>query len=199
MKILNLASGKIPPLGMENNIYDNQPTFYVRVDYCNDVDLCSSISDIMIKDMEWDKKSNIQLFSDIDIKDFLNEYLYYFDKIICYRYLEHVPFSGVPYFIYQLSTSIEVNGEIDIIVPDYKKLAKMLIEEKVNSKNFEFNNILLTTEMVNEPNCPHASIWTVERLKYFFELENRFKIKSIETDFLFDNRDIYIRMIASKI
>jgi hypothetical protein len=57
----------------------------------------------------------------------------------------------------------------------------------------------LTTELLNEPSCPHASIWTEWRAHHLFTLEGRFKIKDIQKNFKFDDRDIYLRFIAERI
>ena len=46
---------------------------------------------------------------------------------------------------------------------------------------------------------PHASIRTPQRLKYFFGLEERFKVVSLDPDYVFDGRDIYIRAKIERI
>jgi len=70
----------------------------------------------------------------------------------------------------------------------------MILEEDVGSVDFERHNILLTTELLNEPFSPHASIWTESRLEKFFTLENYFRISTID-NFCMDRRDIYIRAL----
>ena len=65
--------------------------------------------------------------------------------------------------------------------------------------NFEAHNITLTTELLNEPSCPHASIWTPDRAYYFFGLEGRFEISVYHTNYEFDGRDIYLRFLARRI
>ena len=79
----------------------------------------------------------------------------------------------------------------------------MLIDEEKYKENDDFNfqahNILLTTELLNEPSCPHASIWTPERARYFFELEGRFNVTYMVNNFLFDGRQIYMRFMAERI
>ena len=134
-----------------------------------------------------------------DIFNFLETYYNKFDLVCVYRFLEHVSFTQVPYFIYLLSQIVKKDGLIDIIVPDYTKLADMILEENVYSEDFEYNNILLTTELLNEPYDPHASIWTVQRLFYYFGLENRFHLSNIFHKFEFENRDIYIRAIFRRV
>ena len=126
-----------------------------------------------------------------------------FDRITIYRFLEHVPMDKVPYFIYLLSTVTKPGAEIDVIVPNYNTLAHMILSEQANIANdvmdFEANNILLTTELLNEPSCPHASIWTEYRAQRFFRLEGRFTITEVDENFEFDGRDIYLRFKAERI
>lgn len=140
-----------------------------------------------------------QILCKAPANEFLEKTILTFDKIFIYRYLEHVSFTEVLYFIYLLSTVTKPGAEIDVIVPDYKILANILLLENVNSKDFEKNNILLTTELLNEPSCPHASIWTVDRALYFWSLEDRFRIREITTPYSFDGRYIYLRFIAERI
>lgn len=125
-----------------------------------------------------------------------------FDLITCYRFLEHVRKTDIQYFIYLMSTSLEIGGLVDIIVPDYEELAKLIISEDVGEPShaeWEQHDTLLTYELLNEPGNPHASIWTENRLKYFFELEGRFKTNKVETYYDFDGRNCYLRYIGQRI
>jgi hypothetical protein len=96
---------------------------------------------------------------------------------------------------------MEESGKVDIIVPNYNTLADMILNESVSSPDFEKDNILLTTELLNEPSCPHASIWTPERATYFWEFEGRFEVKpeTVDPHFVFDGRNIYLRFQAERI
>ena len=118
-----------------------------------------------------------------------------------YRFLEHISFTQVLYFIYLVSTCIHPGGVVDIIVPNYHTLAEILLKETVYDIEFEKQNILLTTELLNEPSCPHASIWTPERAKYFWEYEGRFSVPedSIDPHFVYDGRNIYLRFKAVRL
>jgi hypothetical protein len=100
----------------------------------------------------------------------------------------------VLYFIYLISTCLEIGGVADIIVPDYRLLGQMLLDDKTSDEDFESKNILLTTELLNEPSCPHASIWTQDRLLHFFcNIEERFELIKTWKKFEFDGRNIYLR------
>jgi len=190
--ILNIGAGKSYPI----DISKFKKYFLVNLDKIYRRGVFTTDVENIWENREWQTKTTK---CNSDVFEFLSKYYYKFDLITIYRFLEHVPFNEVLYFIYLLSTALEVGGYIDIIVPDYRILANMLLEEDVYGKSFEANNILVTTELLNHPEDPHASIWTASRLVYFFELEGRFEIKLIKPNYTFDGRDIYIRAIAQRV
>jgi hypothetical protein len=199
--ILNIGAGNILPI----DLYKFDKTFLLNIDSGYDFDICDDIKSI---DLTHHKAVNNNLRSidgdrylfrsGQDIYGFLETYYHKFDLVTIYRFLEHVEFSNVPYFIYLLSRVTQKDSLIDVIVPNYRILAEMILDDDPNSTTFEHDNILLTTELLNEPNDPHASIWTVGRLLYFFELEKRFQMECIR-DFEFENRDIYLRAIFRRV
>ncbi len=197
--ILNIGGGKIRPIEFpETNILlYNRVHFLLNLDqmYFNPVD----INDIINSHSISNTTSKMVLNSDIDVYTFLERYHLLFDCITMYRFLEHVPKVKLLYFIYLLSTSVKIGGYIDVIVPDYKKLAQRILNENVNDINFESEDIITTFELLNEPYCPHCSIWTVDRARYFFELEGRFKVLHIQENYKFDGRDIYLRFLVERI
>lgn len=197
--ILNLAGGKFDPLffnslkDYNNNLPINNVVHLDRM-YLNDDNIKDLVNNF--DDYYNDKKVyyiNNQIF------DFLTRFQYKFDVITIYRYLEHVSKNDILYFIYLLSTTVKVGGLIDVIVPDYKKLAKRILEENVFDPEFERNDIITTFELLNEPYDPHASIWTKERIIKFWELEERFIVTNLRENYEFDGRDIYIRFIVKRI
>jgi len=133
-----------------------------------------------------------------DVFSFINHTRLKFDLIVMHRFLEHIPFDKVLYFIYLLSTICNEGTLLDIIVPDFNELASMVCNEDVNSKDFDKNNIIISSEIVNETDDPHLSIWTAERLMYFFEYEGRFNLKTITKNFKYDGRNIYLRAIIER-
>jgi len=145
------------------------------------------------------RATNQTHYSNINAFDFLDKCKIQFDGIIMYRFMEHIGRSSLLYFIYLLSTSIKQGGLLDIIVPDYSLLARRLLKESVGSPGWENEDIILTTEFCNEPGMPHASVWTTDRAKYYLQLEKRFFVKNIETPFIFDGRDIYMRIVAERL
>ena len=202
--ILNIAGGKISPfefpeaeeieLYKDMKLLVNLDQMYLNTNDINEIIKChENISD-------WGSSRPMVYNCDMDIYQFLERYHLQFDGISIYRFLEHVPKVSVLYFIYMLSTAIKIGGIVDVIVPDYKKLANRILSEDVNDKNFEADDIITTFELLNEPtSSPHASIWTLDRVKHFFELEGRFRIKVIAENYNFDGRDIYLRFLAKRV
>lgn len=191
--ILNIAAGKFLPIDLETF----EPYFLVNVD-------TMYYGHVIPELVEGQHEQWIQLASKSykvkkDIFEFMERTSLSFDRVCIYRYLEHVSMDKVLYFIYLLSTVTKIGSKIDIIVPNYETLARMILDEFPLDGNFERDNILLTTELLNEPSCPHASIWTPARADYFFELEKRFKIISLASGYPFDGRNIYMRFIAERL
>lgn len=197
--VLNIAGGKIFPYNTYKNL-----KFLVNLDgmYLN-----SSKIEKIIEDHESFEKNKIlninQDFTEhmcnFDIYEFLEKYHIKFDGIVMYRFLEHVPKVKILYFIYLLSTSIKLDGTFDIIVPDYKALAKRILSENVGNPNWEAEDIITTFELLNEKYDPHGSIWTEDRLKYYLELEGRFKVEKVLSNYEFDGRNIYLRAIGYRV
>lgn len=205
MRILNIGAGKIKPLkfeGMEHSLksknypYDRQ-NIIVNLDsmYFNSM----KVSDVeeIIKNFHTTSIGSINC--NHDIYDFLEKFSESFDHVCIYRFLEHVPKVKILYFLYILSTVMNSGSLLDIIVPDYKKLAKRILEEDVTSLDFERDDIITTFELLNEPYCPHASIWTIDRLYHFLQLEGRFIVQEVKDNYKFDGRDIYLRAIAKRV
>jgi predicted SAM-dependent methyltransferase len=195
VNILNLGAGKLDPLVDDKII---EPWFLVNLDsrYFYGDDPAS----IEREYNNWKGKElpNRNLNCICDAFEFMERTQITFDRVVMYRFLEHIPFTKLLYFIYLVSTITNKNGLVDVIVPNYKILAKMILDEVPGNKDFEANNILTTTELLNEPGDPHASVWTPDRAKYFWELEGRFKVNRVIDRFNFDGRDIYMRFMVER-
>jgi len=191
--ILNIAAGKLNPIGLD----EQKRYFLVNLDPM----YYTYSSEEMIEDHYSSRRfiETITHYCNSDAYEFMERTKIIFDRVCIYRFLEHVPMDKVLYFIYLVSTVTEEGSEVDVIVPNYNELAHMILHEEVNSVNFERDNVLLTTELLNEPSCPHASIWTEARAKYFWEFEGRFKVKEIWPSFIFDGRVIYLRFKAIRL
>jgi len=200
--ILNIAGGKIEPIEYPGyDLYKNMD-FLLNLDqmYLNSIHINEVIKahKNFFNITKCSTFTESKYYSNWDIYDFLERYHILFDGISMYRFLEHVPKVKILYFLYILSTTIRIGGYVDVIVPNYEILAERILSENVKSKNFEAEDIITTFELLNEPYCPHASIWTEKRIKHFFELEKRFKIIDIR-DYNFDGRDLYLRFLAKRI
>lgn len=190
--ILNIAAGKFKPLNV-NNI---AKTFLINLDTMYYDKSTPEHIEATYEEWESNPVANTVLMCGEDVFRFMERTSIKFDRITCYRFLEHVKKTDVLYFIYLMSTCLKLGGEIDIIVPNYKTLAKMILDEQPGSKEWEAHDIVLTYELLNDPNNPHASVWTTDRLNYFFTLEGRFTSFKCQDSYLFDGRDIYIRFQA---
>ena len=190
MLILNVAAGNQPVLELEKIVGNKQYTV-INVDKSY---MSGNTPNEIERVIRNQNNISSELFCQYDIWKFLERTLLKFDYIAVYRFLEHVSYTNVSYFIYLLYRVSNPGTIVDVVVPDYEKLAKMILEEDVGSVDFERHNILLTTELLNEPFCPHASVWTKSRLKKFFTLERYFRISTIN-NFCMDRRDIYIRAL----
>jgi hypothetical protein len=204
--ILNVAGGKFQPLDL--NIEDSR-NFIVNVDNC--YYYSGPPPAVLEQEIEkWltqNNPKNLSVNLNEDIFTFMEKTVLQFDHVAIYRFLEHVSFTQVPYFIYLISTVTKPGAIVDIIVPNYEILAERILDEKryinpdTGFANFTAWDIELTTELLNEPSCPHASIWTPNRARYFWELEKRFTVSehNLEPRFKFDGRDIYLRFLAVRI
>jgi len=193
--ILNVAAGKLNPIDFMPNAGD----FLVNLDpMYYKYDDPSRIEDTYDRWVKQEDESIIKYCNEKAFT-FLERTRIQFDRISCYRFLEHITKTEVLYFLYLVSTALKIGGTIDIIVPNYDELADMLLHEVPGSENWEAHDTTLTYEMLNEPSCPHASIWTVGRIRYFLRLEERFKVEVLEPAFDFDGRDCYIRCIAQRV
>jgi hypothetical protein len=204
MNILNIAGGKIKPLEIptDSSFAKRVGRNIVNVDFSYFDSIPPNIVEKTIRERRLGLGDVREFYCGHDIIKFMERTTITFDQVAIYRFLEHVTFTDINYFIYLVSTIIKPGGIVDVIVPNYNVLADMILEDDPYSDtNFEASNILLTTELLNEPSCPHASIWTPLRALYFWELEGRFEVpeENIESRFKFDGRDIYLRFFAKRL
>lgn len=192
--VLNIAAGKILPL---NDILSMESgRFLIN----NDIMYFEGTDPEYIEEAyeNWDTHTDEVFYCKTNIFEFMERTKIQFDLVTIYRFLEHISRDRIEYFIYLLSTITKKDSLISVIVPDYEILAKMILKEKIN-KDFPAHNILLTTELLNEPSDPHCTIWTEKRAKYFFELEGRFEVIKFEKNYEFDGRNIYLKFLAKRV
>jgi hypothetical protein len=198
--ILNIGAGKEQPLDLPDKPYMlvNVDSGYYDSEHHVKINDVFSFHRFIINNPTATGGYRQFMFKE-DIFKFMEKYPLKFDRLVMYRFLEHVKRTDVLYFIYLMSTSLKIGGMVDCIVPNYKLLAQRILTEDVFSVNFEAEDIIISTELLNEVSSPHASIWTEDRIKKFFELEQRFKVGKIITPFDFDGRSIYLRALIERI
>ena len=192
MRILNLAAGKLLPLDLPDAYFLVQldTMYYYHADPTT----------VEQYESQYDEDKIMRFRCNTDAFEFMERTSIQFDRVCAYRFLEHIPMDKVLYFIYCISTSLKMGGIADIIVPDYRKLGQMLLDDNTSHDDFEAKNILLTTELLNDPSCPHASIWTQDRLLHFFcNIEERFHPVNCMKNYEFDGRDIYLRGLFKRV
>ena len=206
MKILNLAAGKFDPLVIPGDNLSMFPQYIVNVDtsYYDEGDQPGLIEYDMRNWEDDPDRISKTVYLNLDVFEFMERCKVKFDRVVIYRFLEHVSFTQVEYFIYLVSTVLNKDGLVDVIVPNYRILAQSILDEdrweqEYKEFNFQNHNITLTTELLNEPSCPHASIWTPKRMIRFWELEGRFTVEKNYPSFEFDGRDLYLRSIIKRV
>ena len=191
--ILNIAGGKLFPeelpanfflVNLDKMYYNSSSPELLEAEYCNW--------------LRTGREGRKLCYINQDCFDFLSRTTIQFDRIAIYRFLEHVKRTDVLYFIYLLSTCIILEGKVEVIVPDYRILAERILQEDTDHIDFDKKDIITTTELLNEPDCPHASIWTEDRARHFFEYEGRFNVIETTTPYSFDGRNIYLKFIAER-
>jgi len=195
--ILNIAAGNIAALSDTNKQFDDYFMISNDISYFDGTD-----SDVIESEyFKWQENKNekIHMICTMDTFEFMSRTVIMFDRICVYRFLEHVKRTDVLYFLYLISRVLKSDGLLDIIVPNYTILANRILNEKVYDSNFEKEDILTTTELLNDKEDPHCSIWTKDRIEKFLTLEDRFEIDKIDESYNFDGRDIYIRVLARRV
>ena len=197
-QILNVAAGDMLPLKI---LTPNDFLVNLDLNYFNSITAAQTeeLHRSLINNVTWCLDKPTIVYVNHDVYNFLERYTEKFDEVIMYRFLEHVPKVKILYFLYILSSCMRIGATMDVIVPNYVTLANRILNEKVNEPNFESEDIITTFELLNEPYCPHASIWTMDRVKYFLELEGRYSVLEMDPKFNFDGRDIYLRFKATRV
>ena len=197
-QILNVAAGDMLPLKI---LTPNDFLVNLDLNYFNSITAAQTeeLHRSLINNVTWCLDKPTIVYVNHDVYNFLERYTEKFDEVIMYRFLEHVPKVKILYFLYILSSCMRIGATMDVIVPNYVTLANRILNEKVNEPNFESEDIITTFELLNEPYCPHASIWTEDRLNYFIPFESRFKIIKTLTNYEFDGRNLYLRCFGKRI
>ncbi|GIU69019.1 MAG: hypothetical protein KatS3mg002_0255 [Candidatus Woesearchaeota archaeon] len=125
------------------------------------------------------------------------------DFIYASRIFEHFSFvnNDLLYLLYLCHSSLNDDGKLIGIVPDYNKifLQLHLVQSKINKSLFTHIDLIkIHTEFFNTDEDPHKSIWTPELVYYYLGLEHYFQVSNLKTNYMVDLRDWYIYFEAHK-
>ena len=140
-----------------------------------------------------------------EISSFLENYVGVpFDIVKVYRVFEHVHYDQISYYLYLIYKVMKPGGTIEIIVPNFLQVFEKLQHFENNFHSLtpsEFNNtmIMLHTEIFNEINDPHQSIWTPALAEYYLTLEGYYEVKNLQENVILDNRDWYFKVTAKTV
>lgn len=150
-------------------------------------------------DADWDLGDDITL-SNKSIFEFLENYPNAdFNSIYSERFFEHIKSEEILYLLYLLYETSAPAADITITVPDFRLIFKTISDLDPNTLSttmFNRKMIECTTEVFNEGESPHKSIWTPTIGKYYLELEGYWKVNKTTTVTL-DRRDWYLSILAT--
>jgi len=201
---LDLGSGKwneelVPSMLNPNN---KDSVTIVHVDRCfpegigkNLVEIANMIHD----DINESHQDGVvtELFCKSDIFEFLDNFPFKkFDKVICNRFFEHLEWcSGeVGRMIEACNVITKYSANLEFIVPDHDKIARILLKRKLSDNDI----MIVNTEFCNIRCDPHLTIWTPWLAKKYINAEGTWKIDKIERNYKFAGRDIYMKISCSK-
>jgi hypothetical protein len=104
--ILNIAAGKIVPIGFADSLHD--PYFMKHFIVQLDPMYYSNCTPTFIEESHtrWlNDNTKMAFLCPVDAYEFMERIFLNFNHVSIYRFLEHVSFTKVPYFIYLVSTS----------------------------------------------------------------------------------------------
>jgi len=140
-----------------------------------------------------------------DIFEFLDTFRYKFDDVISERIFEHMEYVGgeIGRLIEAINMITLPHATLTIVVPNAIKLSKMILDYEDNAENMSIKDQLNTKLIINSElqNCkcdPHASTWSPRLAREYIESEGSWVIDSIDENYHFANRDIYMKIVCKK-
>lgn len=199
-KVLSLGTGR--EFESVNKRWMTPDTVIHHVDMLYAMDADSRYNELKWELRETSEPGSRVHFHGMKILEFLESYpCRDFDEILAQRVFEHIPVTEISYMLYLLRCIAADGAELNIIVPDFTKVFEkisLMDPEKMCASEFNRSMIEVTTEMFNEPNDPHCSIWTPAFARYYIELEKYWKVAELKYVTL-DNRDWYMSITANRI
>ena len=140
-----------------------------------------------------------------DIFEFLDTFRYKFDDVIAERIFEHMEWTNgeIGRLIEAVNMISRPNATLTIVVPNSIKLAKMLLNyeehcDELDRIDLRKHKLIINTEFCNIRCDPHLSVWTPVLAKEYIESEGSWVIDSIDENYHFANRDIYMKIVCKK-
>ncbi len=146
-----------------------------------------------------DQIGNITIMS-WDVFEYLQTTHKTFDEIKADRIFEHIPYNEIPHLLYLCKEALNVDGRLSFIVPDFQKVFDTVDNLNPHGPASIFNRQMIDihTEIFNEPEDPHRSVWTMQLADYYMSLEGFWKNIEIKETTL-DNRDWYLQISAHRL
>jgi len=203
MNILEIGAGKS---SLKDKLYKDN--LYIKIDIGYKISL-SENDQIDVISEAMTKNENGLLICNMNLYDFMDSFPFRFDKIIGNRIFEHQEYVGnesVGRLLEACNKLLEDDGTLEIIVPNAKKLAQMVLDFEnlpLDDCSLQYaeianNALVINTEFTNGKFDPHASIWSPALAKYMIESEGIWHIKSITDIDNYAGRSIYMKIIATK-
>ena len=140
-----------------------------------------------------------------DLFEFVDNFQYKFDLVVADRIFEHMEYvSGeIGRLLEGINTLTNKDATLEIVIPNAILLAEMLIKYEKEYDSYNQVDSLKTKLIVNSDLCnikvdPHASVWTPRLATEYIESEGTWLIDSIEDQYRFAGRDIYMKITCKK-
>jgi hypothetical protein len=196
-KCLNLGSGKVN----FQRYNDYGMTVHVDQSYKNVASMETIVNDFTTPFVE-----SKQYLHQSNIFDFIDSFPYKFDIVFAERIFEHMDYVNGE--IGRLLEGINVltykSAKLSIVVPNAILISEILCDIEKNHAKMGYvetlnKMLIVNTENHNFRHDPHCSSWTPTTAKFYIESEGTWKIDSIEEQIKFAGRDIYMRILCSKV
>jgi hypothetical protein len=205
--VLNLGSGKIHDIKTLLNDCSNE--FIVFVDRCYKDGIHHTLKEIEEAHLQFMldplNNSNIMYFAE-DIFEFIDSYKYQFDCVVANRVAEHFFFDSgeIGRFLDACNQITTDQGELNIIVPNAKKLSELLLDfeknyEKISSQEVDRIKLLVNSEFTNTKCDPHGSVWSPNLARSYIMAEGgTWFIHDISDVEYYRGRNIYMKIVCRK-
>lgn len=124
------------------------------------------------------------------------------DFVTSSRMFEHILPDRVPYLLFLIACCTKEGGKLEIIVPDYNLIGKMvetIDARKLSGQEFNRRMIWAWAEMLGgEGAWQHKSIWTPAIARYYISHEELWSVPKI-SNVCIDQRALFLRAEAVRL